>query len=474
MTTFSDDASNDDERSTPLLSQAPKPGLDGRPTLKPQHSLKAIALTIMSTRRLLKAKKQLKRKEKWRYASFVSMEDGEERKRNLQDILETLELEDEDESQDGLSSKPREEEEKLSTSKWLFKAIFKQNVSFLLLFLPFAWLSHHLQWNPTLVFWLNFLAMVPLATILGEFTEELALHTNQTIGGLINATFGNAVEAVVAIQALLSNQIRVVQASMLGSIFSNLLLVLGSCFFFGGIKYPQQKFNSTAATANMSLLGLASIAFILPTPFAAYNDIEDEQVLVVSRFAAVFLFFMYICLLIFQLKTHANLFEDDEDEETSLSFSVALIGLTAVTVMITFLSDWLVESIDGFVEESGISKTFVGIILLPIVGNAVEHITAVTMATKNKMDLSMAIAIGSCVQIALFVTPLTVLVGWASGKDMTLNFPPYELMLFVMSVVVVAIAMGSSSSNWLLGALLVIQYVMIGVGFWYEQVDDYN
>jgi len=275
-------------------------------------------------------------------------------------------------------------------SEWIFNVVFKQNVSFLLLFLPFGALSHFLQWNSVLIFWLNFLAMIPLATILGEFTEELALHTNQTIGGLINATFGNAVEVVVAIQALMAEEYRVVQSSMLGSIFSNLLLVLGSCFFFGGLYHKEQNFNSTAATANMSLLALTGAALVLPTPFAQYYEIENEEVLLLSRFASLFMLLMYILLLIFQLKTHAVFFADDNDDVTSISFRMALGGLTLTTLMITYLSDWLVASIDGFVEETGWSKTFVGIILLPIVGNAVEHLTAVSMAMKNKMDLALA------------------------------------------------------------------------------------
>lgn len=281
-------------------------------------------------------------------------------------------------------------------------------VSYCFLAIPFALLSVYCHWGATWVFVLNFLVMIPLAAVLGDFTEEVALHTNETIGGLINASFGNAVEVVVAIQALLANEIRVVQASMLGSIFSNLLLVLGSCFFFGGCRFKEQHFNPTAATANMGLLALSSIAMILPTPLAQYYELHDEHVLIVSRVAAMFLLTMYIQLLVFQLKTHAFLFSnsnntncqhptnevadndadqrkppdtracldrtDDVDEEEELpavSMWVALAGLLGTTLLVTIFSEFLVDSIDGFVESSGISRTFVGIILLPIVGNAV-------------------------------------------------------------------------------------------------------
>lgn len=281
------------------------------------------------------------------------------------------------------------------------------------------------------------------------------------------------VEIVVAINALNANEIRVVQASMIGSIFSNLLLVLGCCFFFGGLNKLEQRFNATGASANISLLALSSLALILPTPFAHYYDIEDESVLSVSRIAALFLIFMYLQLLFFQLKTHAHIFIDDEEEETNISFFVALMGLLSMTLLVTIFSDYLVDSIDSFTQESGISKTFVGLIILPIVGNAIEHITAVTVAIKNKMDLAMGIAIGSSVQIALFVVPIIVLYGWAVDKDMTLNFPHFELALYILSIIIVALCVLDGASNWLEGSLLVTSYFMICVGFWFEKVEDF-
>lgn len=297
-------------------------------------------------------------------------------------------------------------EEKLSTKEALLDIVFGKYVSLLLLVTPFTCIANYQGWSPQWVFWLNFAVMVPLASILGDFTEELALHTNQTIGGLINATFGNAVEVVVAIQALMAGEIRVVQASMLGSIFSNLLLVLGCCFFFGGLYHKEQTFNSVAATSNMGLLALSSIALVLPTPFAEYYNLQDEHVLEISRVSAIFLLFMYLQLLFFQLHTHAHIFEEteitastqgedddgedkEEEEEASISMPVAITGLCTATLLVAFFSDFLVDSIGGYCESSGVSRTFVGLIILPIVGNAVEHITAVTVAMKDKMDLSM-------------------------------------------------------------------------------------
>mmetsp|Transcript_28913 Transcript_28913/g.42864 ORF Transcript_28913/g.42864 Transcript_28913/m.42864 type:complete len:441 (-) Transcript_28913:219-1541(-) len=366
-----------------------------------------------------------------------------------------------------------EEEGSVGCAAFCKDLIFGKLVSVLLVFLPLAWMSVHFQWSSSCIFWFNFLAMIPLASILGDFTEELALHTNQVIGGLINATFGNAVEVVVAIQALLANEIRVVQASMLGSIFSNMLLVLGCCFLFGGMRYSEQYFNTTITTTNMALLGISSIALVLPTSFAEYNEIENAQVLAISRGAAIFLLSLYLLLLLFQLKTHTHLIADDDDDKPSVSFPGALLGMVIATALITFLSDYLVDSIDAFTEETGISRSFIGLIILPVVGNAVEHVTAVKVAMKNKMDLAMGVAIGSATQIAMFVIPVIVIAGWITDKDMTLNFPQFEVFLYVLSIIIVKMCLGNGSGNWLLGCILVATYILVAIGFWFEKVVDY-
>lgn len=349
-------------------------------------------------------------------------------------------------------------------------------LSWCLLAGPISLWAVHFYWSATWIFWLNFVVMLPLAAILGEFTEEIALHTNDVTGGLINASFGNAVEVVVAMQALAANEIRVVQASMLGSIFSNLLLVLGSCFFFGGLYHKEQSFNTTAATANIGLLALSSIALVLPTPFAEYYELHDEHTLIVGRIAAIYLLFMYLQLLVFQLHTHAHMFNRNDDNDAqlaSMSLVAACVGLCIVTLLVTLFSNFLVGSIEGFTEASGVSRTFVGLIILPIVGNAVEHVSAVSVATKNKMDLAMGIAVGSCTQISLFVVPLTVLFGWAIGKDMTLNFPHFEVVLYVLSVFTVSVVCSNPNCNWLSGSLLITTYCLIAVGFWFEHLINF-
>jgi len=359
-------------------------------------------------------------------------------------------------------------------------------ISIMFLFFPFALASHYLNWGPQWIFWLNFLVMVPLASILGDFTEEAALHTNDVVGGLLNASFGNAVEVVVSFNALMNDEIRVVQASLIGSIFSNLLLVLGCCFLFGGFRYTEQRFNSLNVTTGMGLLALSSIALILPTPFAEYYEIKNADVLIISRASACFLLFSYMQLLYFQLFTHRDLSEceanendeekeedDIDEEEATVPMWMALIGLGVTTFLVTIFSSYLVDSIEGFCTESGISRTFVGLIILPIVGNAVEHITAVSVAMKNKMELAIGVCVGSCTQIALFVIPVTVIFGWCINKDMTLNYPSFEIQLYIVSIFTVSVCLSTGKSNWLLGSVLVITYCMVAIGFWFEKVESF-
>eukprot|EP00640_Fibrocapsa_japonica_P004248 CAMPEP_0113945960 /NCGR_PEP_ID=MMETSP1339-20121228/53329_1 /TAXON_ID=94617 /ORGANISM="Fibrocapsa japonica" /LENGTH=235 /DNA_ID=CAMNT_0000951823 /DNA_START=104 /DNA_END=811 /DNA_ORIENTATION=- /assembly_acc=CAM_ASM_000762 len=234
-----------------------------------------------------------------------------------------------------------------------------------------------------------------------------------------------------------------------------------------------------AAKTNSSLLLLSSLALVLPTVVwhshhhetmgEAMDELSGE--LTISRLAAVMLLFIYTQLLFFQLKTHRSLFEDDDDnDEEPMSFWFALGGLAFVTVLVTFFSDYLVSSIDGFTEEAGLSKTFVGIILLPIVGNVVEHIAAVTVAMKDKMELAMGIAVGSGAQVSIFVIPATVIIAWAMDKPMSLSFTTFEISTYAMAIIIVAHCVSSGSSNWLYGSMLITTYVLVAIAFWFEKV----
>lgn len=348
--------------------------------------------------------------------------------------------------------------------------IFGQRLNVLLVAGPLAVWAYAAAWSDVWIFSLNFLVLIPLANMLGEATEALAFHTGETIGGLVNATFGNAVEVVVAVFALRQGQIAVVQSSLIGSVLSNLLLVLGCSFIAGGLSSKENKFNAVGASANSSLLMLSSFAMLLPSYLFYFSDHESEETkiqntLALSHIAAIFLLFMYMQNLFFQLHTHIELFQEerDEDEEMELSKRASGLLLLSATLCVAGFSEMLVSSIDGFAHQLHISKSFIGIILLPIVGNAVEHVTAVKVALNDKMELAMGVAVGSATQVSLFVVPVVVIAGWAMGQPMTLAFPQFEIMIYLMSIVIVYAIIADGKSNWLEGSMLVTAYALVAI-----------
>ena len=282
----------------------------------------------------------------------------------------------------------------------------------------------------------------------------------------------------VCIVALRNGEIRIVQSSMLGSILSNVLLVLGCCFVAGGIHNTrtgtvqgiEQTFNSTAAGTMSSLLILASASLIIPatlyTVLAGSSANTEETMLWLSRGTAIILLLLYVLYLAFQLRTHANLFNaeheagtetDDEEhdaEEPQMSPWAATFVLIVTTITVAVCADYLVDSIDALVAKVNVSKTFVGLILLPIVGNAAEHVTAIVVALKDKMDLAIGVAVGSSMQIALLVTPFLVVMGWIIGQPMTLHFETFETVVFFLSVLVVSYVLADGKSNYLEGAMV--------------------
>ncbi|KAF1814085.1 calcium/proton exchanger [Eremomyces bilateralis CBS 781.70] len=349
-------------------------------------------------------------------------------------------------------------------------------VNVLLIFVPLGILSGALNWGPIPTFVLNFLAIVPLAALLSFATEELSVKLGQTLGGLMNATFGNAVELIVSIVALARGEIRIVQASMLGSILSNILLVLGCCFLAAGIRGGEQRFNETVASTMSSLMFVSVCALIIPA--ALYSVVDggtsnDNNILVLSHYTSIVLLFIYILYLFFQLRSHAYLFDEERtDEENSEETEVILkpipasIALLVVTLIIALCADYLVATVDDIVATGAISKTFIGLILIPIVGNAAEHVTACIVAYKGKMDLAINVAIGSSMQIALFVTPFMVLLGWAIGQNMTLHFQGFETICFFLSVLVVNYLIQDGKSNYLEGVLCLAMYIIIAIAFY--------
>ncbi|KAF2434614.1 calcium/proton exchanger [Tothia fuscella] len=358
-------------------------------------------------------------------------------------------------------------------------------VNVLLVFVPIGIISGAMGWNPTAVFILNFFAIVPLASLLSFATEELSAKLGETIGGLMNASFGNAVELIVSIVALRQNQIRIVQASMLGSVLSNILLVLGCCFIAGGFRGGEQTFNATIASAMSSLMAVATVSLIIPATLYAtiheevgkhaggVNKDLDDKVLMLSHGTAIILLILYVMYLFFQLKTHHYLFDEERAEEGEgdsepevLSPWAAAVALVVVTLMVAVCAEYLVDSIDSIVETAHISKTFIGLILLPIVGNAAEHVTACVVAYKGKMDLAIGVAVGSSLQIAIFVTPALVILGWIMDKAMTLHFQGFETVVFFLSVLVVNYLIQDGKSNWLEGAMCLGTYIIIALAFY--------
>ncbi|KIW16188.1 calcium/proton exchanger [Exophiala spinifera] len=359
--------------------------------------------------------------------------------------------------------------------------VLKTNyVNVLLVFVPLGIIAGLTDWSPVSQFVLNFIAIIPLASLLAFATEELAIPLGQTIGGLLNATFGNAVELIVSIIALQKGYIRIVQASMLGSILSNILLVLGCCFFAGGLRYKEQTFNSTVASTMSSLMTVATSSLIIPATLYAVmaeNKSQEDNIMILSRGTSIILLLIYVAYLYFQLKSHADMFDDAEaqegaDEEVQLLGPwAAAVVLIVVTLLVAICAEYLVGSIDAIVEKANISRTFIGLILIPIVGNAAEHVTAVIVAWKNKMDLAIGVAIGSSLQIAIFVTPFLVVLGWIMGQPMTLHFETFETVSFFLASLVVVLLIQDGKSNYLEGLLCLGMYIIIALAF-YVLPDD--
>eukprot|EP00928_Gymnodinium_smaydae_P049628 TRINITY_DN3332_c0_g1_i1.p1 TRINITY_DN3332_c0_g1~~TRINITY_DN3332_c0_g1_i1.p1 ORF type:complete len:434 (+),score=105.05 TRINITY_DN3332_c0_g1_i1:156-1457(+) len=360
------------------------------------------------------------------------------------------------------------------------KALFMSPLMVLLVFVPIGLSAHKFNFNDAVVFGTNFVAIVPLASLLGAATEALSEHTGQLVGGLLNATFGNAVEMIMCCQAVRAGLIEVVQGNMLGSVLSNLLLVLGMAIFASGIVRKEQTFNAHGAAANMTCQLVASISVALPTVFRTVAGTTEEDVLMMSRVCSIFLVLLYGLFLTFMLGTHADLFADEvgdkeageeggeeAEPEPMLSMGMATLMLFLCTLIVAACSENLVDSIEIVSNDYGLPKAFIGVILLPIVGNAAEHATAVTCAHEGMMDLALGVAVGSSSQIALFVVPCAVLFGWAIEQPMSLGFREFDTVCQILSVFLVSQVLQHGNTSWLHGAMLVTVYCIIATQSWF-------
>ncbi len=323
----------------------------------------------------------------------------------------------------------------------------------------------------------SMIAIMPLALLMGHATEEIALRTSESIGGLLNATFGNAVEIIIAGLAIYTaathadqaeTMITVVQASLIGSILGNLLLVLGLSLLWGGINHQKQTFNQPALSMSGSLLLLAVLAMLIPAAVDLGGGASDS-ILTLSRYASIVLLLMYGLALFFQLKTHSHIYlsnDEIEHEEPRMTNKDAWKLLILATILVGWMAEVLVHSIDSAASELSMPTLFIGVILLPFFGNAAEHFTAVIVAGKDKMDLSLAIAIGSSVQIAVFVAPLMVVFAWMMGVGLSLEFGPLETAATFLSVLVANSILNDGTTNWLEGTMLLACYTILGLSFW--------
>ena len=354
-------------------------------------------------------------------------------------------------------------------------------LKWLLVFVVVAPLAQALHWGALAVFACSALAIVPLAGLMGEATERLASRLGAGVGGLLNATFGNAAELIIALVALQKGLYDVVKASLTGSIIGNILLVLGISMVAGGMRHERQTFDRRAASASSTLLLLAAIALIVPAVFHAVAEsavarsaltLAREQSLEhsLSLEIAIVLFAAYLLSLLFTLRTHRHLYQGGAVEHAHAPVDVrrAVLTLLVATGLIAWMSGMLVGAVEEASHLFGLTEVFVGVIVVAVIGNAAEHSTAVGVALKDHMDLALNIAIGSSIQIALFVAPLLVFVSYAGPRGpMDLRFSTFEVLAVLAAVGVVNRVAEDGESNWLEGAMLLAVYLVLAVAFFF-------
>jgi len=342
----------------------------------------------------------------------------------------------------------------------------------LLLFFPVALAAEFLHWGDLIIFGAAALAIIPIAGILGEATEVLAAKTGPRIGGLLNASLGNLAELIITIVAIQAGKIALVKASIIGSILGNLLFVLGLSLLLGGLRHGIQKFDRSRVSVDATLVILAAIVISVPSMFNELIEPNLQKVESLSLMTAGVVLFLYVLSIVYTLRTppdHEQLAPaiDITHEGPGWSTPVAFGVMAAAVVGLAVMSEFLVGSLDAVTATFGLSEFFVGIILVPIIGNVAEHIVAVQVALKDQMDLSLSIALGSSLQIALLVAPLLVFISLFMGNPMTLEFNHPELIAMITASVIAALVAIDGRSNWLEGAMLLAVYAMLALGFYF-------
>ncbi|KAH1068731.1 hypothetical protein GLYMA_03G058300v4 [Glycine max] len=364
----------------------------------------------------------------------------------------------------------------------LQEVILGTKLSILFPAIPLAIVAEGYGFGRSWVFVLSLLGLTPLAERVSFLTEQVAFYTGPAVGALLNATCGNATELIIAIFALSHNKIALVKYSLLGSIISNLLLVLGTSLFIGGLANlsQEQKYDRKQADMNLLMLFVALLCHLLPLLFhyvgASAADTGDSS-LQLSRAASIVMVIAYCAYLVFQLWTHRQLFEaQNEDDEEGGSDSEAVIGfwsgftwLVGMTMTIALLSEYVVQTIEDASDSWGLSVSFLSIILLPIFGNATEHAAAIIFGFKNKLDISLGVSLGSSTQISMFVVPLCVIVAWIMGIKMDLNFNLLETASLSLAITITAFALQDGTSHYMKGLVLILCYIVIGACFFVQR-----
>ncbi|XP_050370858.1 vacuolar cation/proton exchanger 3-like [Argentina anserina] len=345
--------------------------------------------------------------------------------------------------------------------------------------IPLAIAADFYHFGRPWVFALSLLGLTPLAERVSFLTEQIAYFTGPTVGGLLNATCGNATEMIIAIFALHENKIDVVKYSLLGSILSNLLLVLGTSLLCGGLANikKEQRYDRKQADVNSLLLLLGLLCHMLPLLFRYASGVGSfyaTSTLQLSRASSIFMLIAYVAYIFFQLKTHRQVFdsqeEDDEEEEKPVIGCWSAFGwLVGMTIIIALLSEYVVGTIEAASNSWGISVTFISIILLPIVGNAAEHAGSIIFALKNKLDISLGVSLGSASQISMFVVPLSVIVAWIMGIEMDLDFSLLETGSLAFTIIITAFTLQDGTSHYLKGIILFLCYIIIAACFFVDK-----
>lgn len=344
----------------------------------------------------------------------------------------------------------------------------------LLIFIPITLVARFgLQLNDGLVFLFCCFGIVPLAAVLGDSTEQISMYTGPKIGGFLNATMGNVPELLICGFAVQAGMYSLVLASLAGSILGNILLVMGMSIFIGGLKFKFLPFNKNITHNNFTLLGFAAFSIVVPF-FFKHSGGEGITELSLSNFSlalAIIMIALYVLGLIFSLITHRDIFDDEDEDEDgeketpAWSFKKSLSIMIGATICVAVMSEILVKTVEGAAEQFGLGEAFIGIILIPILGNVAEHASAILMAIKGKLNISIEIAVGSSMQIAMFVTPLMVILSALLGNTMEYVYTPMELLGIIISIVIAATVFMDHKVNWLEGAELIAAYIILGGAF---------